>query len=412
MKSLNLKKTLSLVLGLGLLTGSANAAKLSDPVTTVIEGSSMRFSGNVPLDQVREAAQVAPVEGWRVRALDALKQSDSPERGGRDFALLTEGVNAKPAGRDLAQEFIAELPDARLAAAFRAGLDDRSSTIVAARARLALSEAVLSRSALSADHPGADYERGCMLLVVGATREDVLAAFERTASRSAANAEAASRGRAAVAALRDPQTPADYATAVELLDLSTQYWSRKPGTWVATRTLRQLKEQGSRHFDPARFSGDSAPIRAAARVAFELDQPELLTELLEIAERSTISPADLVEVRYWTAMCSYANRDYQPAIGLFEKNMFSGVQSKYVAESGFEAGQSAILSYDFAMAGVYLFDVMETYKQFPEPVAKAQRAFDFLLESGKLDDASFQTALAKYRQSQQLAMVPSNTAKN
>jgi hypothetical protein len=371
------------------------------------------FFGNAPLKQAREAAQVAPVESWRLRALDVLKLPDDHQRGRRDFSLLTEGVNAKPAGRDLAQEFIVELPDARLVAAYHAGREDRSSVVVAARARLVLAEAVLSRTDLGAEHPSAEYEQARMLLVLGAPREEVLAAFERGVSRSSgANPQVAADSRAAIAALGNPTTPADYVAAIDLLDLTTQYWSRKPGTWVATRTLRQLKEQGTQHFDPARFSGDSAPLRAAARVAFELDRPDMLTGLLEIAESSAISPVDLVEVRYWTAMCSYANRDYQRAIELFETNLFSGVQSKYVAESGCEAGQSAILSYDFAMAGVYLFDVIETYKQFPESLDKAQSTFDVLLESGKLDNTAFQTALAKYRQARQLAMVPSNTANN
>jgi hypothetical protein len=406
--------SLGVLITLGATNSGAFAASLHDPVTHIVEGAQEQRTAagpDLPVLAAREAAQIAPVEDWRIRAVEALRLPDSPETAQADFNLLLEGIHAKPAGRNLAQEFVAELSDSRIKGAFEAARQDKGNAIVGAQARLAVADAVLDRKGLDTDHAAAAHERACMLFVLSAPQKEILAAFEQTANRKSDPSEAVSKSRAALAALRNPETTEDYTAAVELLDLSTQYWSRKAGGWVAGVTLRQLKQKGVSHVSAAKFAGDTAPLRAAARVAFELDQPKMLEEILQDAERSTLAPADLVEIRYWTAMCSYANRDYQNGIALFQENLFSGVLSKYVAESGLEAAQSAILSYDFAMAGVYLFEVMEGYKQFPEQIAKAERSFDFLIESGKLDDVKFQTSLAKFRNDYKLAMAPANTIK-
>jgi hypothetical protein len=159
---------------------------------------------NDPLAEVRAAAAIAPVEGWRVRAVDALKKPDSSETAAADFALLTEGINARPAGRKLAKEFIAELSDSRLAGAYEAGKVDRSNAIVSAHSRLALAEAVLARKGLDANHAAAHFERGCMLLVLDADVDVLFAAFEGKGSFIGKISE---ESMAALAALRGPRTP-------------------------------------------------------------------------------------------------------------------------------------------------------------------------------------------------------------
>ncbi len=348
---------------------------------------------------------VTPLETWRAKAAERVHLLPEAADSASDFGVLVNGVRYQLGTALLADEYLAELPDSRLAAMMREAPSDRWRTFEAALARRKVAEAILARPSMAPRHAEAALERARVVFVTTTNFREIQQAFEDVSRYGGADVAEVGKAAATVAAIHDPQEPEDFAQGVELLDIATQYGARVQGTWVADGFLRKVGREGISIVAPASFGGNDAPLKAVARAAFEMGKTTVLVDVLNTAAASTsLSLETRVEVNYWAGMNYHAGGAYDRAIPLFEENLRSGSSSYLVACSCFRLAQTYMLMRDYVKAGVQFYVCEQDYSQYPGVASEGRRGLDFLIRSNSLRESDLQAAHKEYKTHRELAM--------
>jgi hypothetical protein len=256
----------------------ATCPALGQDIRTPITVTEIR-SAIPQMDDALAETERGHLEEWRLRAMAATEGQALARSPEDDIALLTSGIHLRLGNRQLANEMITTLPDARLEAMLvtvqgrrpRQPLDE-------AFARKRVAESVLARPSMSASHAEARLEYARMMLLTSPDIREIKNAFRECArATEGTSPELAGRATAAVAVLGRPEELADYRELISLRELTIDYSSREQRSWVCSPLVDHLLAEGIDDVLPARHGGDVTPLRAAARAAFDMAKPSVLS---------------------------------------------------------------------------------------------------------------------------------------
>ena len=396
---------LQLISSLILATSLASVAladKLEDPVRSLKPGQQIRVTEIDAFSRYLEAKTIQQAEDWRQKALAVSRATGEAASSEADFDTLVEAMNLRAGTRVLKDEFLASLSDTRVSSLLDEARRRESPSVGIAEARLIVSQSILNRPGLKERHGDAALERASMIFVTSGDIEAAKRAFQEV-SAFHPDAPTLERATASVSALTEPTTAVDYVQAIELLNTSSQFWARRPSAWVAFRISLQFDKHGLEHFYPDRFSGDPRPLKAASRVAFEVGRLPDSIKILEAAEAQQLDVNTTTEIRYWTAMSLHSAGRYAASVDLFEKNIRSGLRSRWVALSTYRAGESCLMNRDIVNAAVYFLEVREGFSQEVDLYDKSVEYSKSIREHPDFKSDEFESALAIRRSARDIA---------